>query len=759
MSTTENLIELLDAHDIVTESQDTECVLRMIEMLSANEIKISDTTQCSSLLAALNTCLHSKTCQGKVNGLIVLQWLCQECSNSMFNEQAVQWIKMTWSIMQKKSNLHLGALKLTFSVLRILVRRAPIFPDVARHLSTLVSPMIDVLVKYAESDLNNLSKDGLDTIQILLQTFPGSCGTTHGLIEKFIFCHLGGCSVMDSSLAKCLALMPRLGGGGKEGINHKANFVTLYQRLCYTLQDVLEEILKLATVGGASKKIHANGVPRAVDSFSLTPPPIHSNMLQKAMHLQRQFEALGTCLEELIAVPFPHPKSIRPGLLLGILKKVFDQSLPQFSNSANHSHEAKVLLLVAPFILASAQRLLNKLLAVCSTAMLPYAQVYMEVISGVFSDMRHFSDQSWVDLKVSTYQLLTQVCKKWGSAAQWPSSGKDIVAYVLSDIVPKNPGKMISTATKGGKKRQNKETNALWATLTNILNPRVTEVSMEAIAEFLQANGALLDEAVHKQLQCVLLAAALEPNSMTPVAKYHLYRALINLLSQGHYRATPSLHLLTHIFQKGLSEEFSNNSLAQNVCQRGLQLCLQQMHPGRSSLHLDLPLEAKTIEEVKSELMKVHVFYMDNGLVSEDNQPWQNDTANNEMQEEPEVATEPVSEEKLNGDQSQVSIEKEKLQQFNKANLKRFRDEDSKNLEEDNDEIPTPEEAKQKSQEIDNFSDDPIFIPEGLAQQREAIKQKSKVPRLTTEIEADKSTSVFLDAETMIKDFVPLFKS
>ena len=117
MSTSEMLIELLDAHDIVTETQDTECVLKMIEMLSVNEVKVSDSSQYSSLLAALNTCLHSKTCQGKVNGLVVLQWICQECSNSMFNEQAVQWIKMTWNIVQKKANLFTGALvKLAISI-------------------------------------------------------------------------------------------------------------------------------------------------------------------------------------------------------------------------------------------------------------------------------------------------------------------------------------------------------------------------------------------------------------------------------------------------------------------------------------------------------------------------------------------------------------------------------------------------------------------------------------------------------------------
>merc|ERR1711963_1172926 len=189
-------------------------------MLSNNDIRVEDS--CPQLLASLNTCLHSKTSQGKLNGLIVLQWLCQDCSDQLFNDQAVQWIKSTWTIVQKQLTSHL---KLAFSILRILAKRAPNFPEVSRHLSTLVSSVIESLIKYADTDLHHLGRHCLDTIEVFLQTFPGSCGPTHPLLEKFILSNIlgSGPSTLTTNFARCLSLMPRLGGGGKEGINHKSS--------------------------------------------------------------------------------------------------------------------------------------------------------------------------------------------------------------------------------------------------------------------------------------------------------------------------------------------------------------------------------------------------------------------------------------------------------------------------------------------------------------------------------------------------------
>ena len=82
MSVSERLLELFEAHEVLSEHQDQETVLKLVELLSANnDIKVMD---CSSLLASINTRLHSKSPRGVTNGLIVLQWLCKECNDQLF---------------------------------------------------------------------------------------------------------------------------------------------------------------------------------------------------------------------------------------------------------------------------------------------------------------------------------------------------------------------------------------------------------------------------------------------------------------------------------------------------------------------------------------------------------------------------------------------------------------------------------------------------------------------------------------------------
>lgn len=83
-----------------------------------------------------------------------------------------------------------------------------------------------------------------------MQTYPGSCGSTRGHVEKYLVANIDnpdGSSYLSSDiLAKCFALMPRLGGGGSQGIQHKANFKDLFQKITYTLEDTIQDIVSLA---------------------------------------------------------------------------------------------------------------------------------------------------------------------------------------------------------------------------------------------------------------------------------------------------------------------------------------------------------------------------------------------------------------------------------------------------------------------------------------------------------------------------------
>lgn len=757
VASADRLLELFEAHEVLTEHQDQETVLKVVELLSANDIK--EIERCPSLLASINTCLHSKSSRGITNGLIVLQWLCKECSDQLFSEQAINWIKISWTILQRNlANLSIPV-RLLCSIFRILFRRAPAFPEVGRHCTTFVSALIELLVKYAESN-HQASENCLDTIQVLFQVFPGSCGASCPLIDKFILSNLKPQSTVSmKSLARAYALMPSIGGGGKEGMYHKSNYVTLFQRLSYTLQDVLDEIFSISLSGNGRKvqSMSNSANPQPVPSLLLSKPPSNLDLLQKALHLQSQYEGLALCLIELIAVPFPRPKSIRPVLLLSVLKKAFDQSLPQLTTLSNHSHEAKILLLLTPSILVSSINILITLIDKCGTAMLPFAQMYLEVISGIFGDMRYFESKPSVDLKVANYLLLSKVCKSWGAAAatKLSSHGKDLVAYILSDILPKDDTKLITKPVKKDKKQRKQTkvtTTSLKWTTTKLWNDKLVESALKCLTEVMQSVGPMLEESVYRQIQCALLAIVMEhENKLTTEANCQLYQALAVMLAQGHCRASPSLHLLSHIFQRGVLNEASRPQL-KNVCRHGLQLCTQQMHPSRSSMHLDLPMDVKTIEDIKKESMKVHVFYMDSQGIG--NETFENRSAEDGVEEVGDNSQEDEGETVF--EQDEVTIERDKLTQINSSIMKRRRQPSEIVTDKDEEDVPSVEESKKLNKDAYNLDEEPIFIPEGLdAQRRQKDHKENKIPRLSS----DADFASYLDTKTMIEDFVPVLKS
>jgi len=366
-----------------------------------------------------------------------------------------------------------------------------------------------------------------------------------------------------------------------------------------------------------------------------------------------------------------------------------------------------------------------------------------------------------IDLKVANYLLLSKVCKSWGAAAamKLSSNGKDLVAYILSDILPKDDTKLVKKPDKKQRRKQSKAetTNGLKWSTTKLWNDRLAESALKCLTEVMQSIGPLLEESVYRQIQCALLAIVMEHESkLTTEANCQLYQALAVMLAQGHYKASPSLHLLSHIFQRGVLSEASRPQL-RNVCRHGLQLCTQQMHPSRSSMHLDLPMDVKTIEEIRKESMKVHVFYMDsqdheplvNRSAEDEEQPVEEEVADNSQKEDDDDAREAVFEE-----QDKVNIEKDKLAQINSV-LKRRRQLSDK----DEEDIPTVEESKRLNKDAYNLDEEPIFIPEGLAtQRRQKDLKENKIPRLVTS-SSDTDSASYLDTKTMIEDFVPVLKS
>ena len=90
-------------------------------------------------------------------------------------------------------------------------------------------------------------------------------------------------------------------------------------------------------------------------------------------------------------------------------------------------------------------------------------------------------------------------------------------------------------------------------------------------------------------------------NRLETRSRQILYETLIALLNEGHIKCQPSLQLISHLFKTRLQNEPPQ---LRSICYMGQALCQQQIHPSRASMHLDIPLAMKAINEIKEDLMK-----------------------------------------------------------------------------------------------------------------------------------------------------------
>ena len=753
-----SILALVDAHDIVDENQDLDVVLSYVEHLNSNSLlQNSSSKTIQSLVAATHTCLHSKKCQGKTIGLVCLQSLSNECHDEVFVENASNWFSKSKDFLQK-GPFEAPFQRLLLSVIRILVQRAPQHPEISKQLTSVISSVVESILKVQEK-LPSLADDCVSTIVSIFKQYPGSCGSTRGRVEKYLIANMETTSFLSGELlAKCFALTWRLGGGGKEGIEHKANFVTLFQRFACTLDEVTNEILSL------SVQFKAKSGQKCAEPFKL-PKCDGNDLLKKSLSLQYQFEAIALCLCELITVPFHHYKTIRPGLIFNVLKNLFENPLSEFSKS--EGNEAKVLLFIIPSLQNYSLRVIKAFLKSCKTSMVLFVPVMVDFIMTMLSDFRNFTEPM-TSLRIGVYDLLTEICETFGAMTGLEHVDKDMVSYVLADLVPIEKNIVIKSAASMKNKKKPSNFVAMSSKNESQLNHQVFPKACQALGSIIKAVGPLISEVVFKQIQCVLISTGLEQCGSTSSdfpkeSKLALYKSLILMIEKSPNSCPNSLQLVSHLFNLASQNESSS---VKEICQHGMALCMKLSQPGRASMHLDLPMEVKSMQEIVKEVSKVHVYYLGNSSYGTTSITFQKSNSAMSIGDEESNSTNTTTsfangKPEVNGEKGKQkdTLKNKRLLEANEVlkeckNLnKRVRVEGSKeNNPEVDEDLPSKEEAERLVKEVYSMDNEPIFIPENV---KNRVKKKHNSDISSDSMHSNsKEMDDKIDTETRIENML-----
>ena len=762
-------MDLVEGYDILAPDSDPDQVLKFAKQIRSC-LRECSRKDLQPLVANVNNCYHNSTfTNSKINGIIILGLVAEECSDSVFEELGASWIQLVAGSIKKHQTSSTIYLAMACQVLKVLTRRAPGFPEVSRYMtstaSTLVTSLIAICERRSSPSLTNLA---MEEVIVLCENYPGSCGSGKGQMEKFLVSCITDQSPMSKTiLAKCLSLLPRLGGGGKEGIHHKANYVSMFQKQCYTLDSLITGILSISP---NFKKESRNDIS---DKYQL-PSCSNRDLFKKISFIQEQIDVTSECLCQLIVRPYPQPKSIQPGLVLNVIKPIFSMSLSDLQNQG--SNEAKMLLFVIPSLMSSAFDLMEALLKGCGKAALLLAPLIQDKCLMTLSDLRNFTD-SFKPLRMKIYSVMTCLCDTLGASSGLAAFDRDVVSYLLSDIVPPDQDSTITSIQQPAKKgKGNKNKYADVVRRKQRLNPDLMAMALDTLAAFLKASGPLISESIHKQVQCILISLGLEQSSkpLPVTVRRSLYECLFQLADKGHARSQPSLQLLGHAFQSGVN--FERDPETWSTCHRGLALIMSKVHPGRSSMHLDMPLDVMTVEELKKDVMGVHVFYVGNKTATSTNSfsNFANDQVENQpsvsasvaqAEQSPTVEVPPETDmETDNGPPIADEFEEYKNKMVAEYKSKKFEAEIDKD-------IFDAEKNEQIVNEVYKLGDGKtgqIVIPEEVdkfynnkerAEAAAAKSAKSSSEPAKKKAKLNEENDDFVSVEDMLKDFKPVLKS
>ena len=81
-------------------------------------------------------------------------------------------------------------------------------------------------------------------------------------------------------------------------------------------------------------------------------------------------------------------------------------------------------------------------------------------------------------------------------------------------------------------------------------NQELLCVALTTLTSIIKAMGSIIDESVHTQIQCVLISLGMEQKfSKSVKSRQKLYEALFAILSEGHAKCQPNLHLFCQLFR------------------------------------------------------------------------------------------------------------------------------------------------------------------------------------------------------------------
>jgi len=634
----EGVFDVLRAQDLISPDADPNTVDKYLTALESFEcVGGLDPKDLQELTASINVCLNTQ--RGFRNGLRAALTLVGQCSAEYFNQHGAKLVTvLTHQVIGKLHSMNPMSAVLACQVMERLIILAPNFPDVSKQVTQVCPKIVQSLVLMG-NHFSGALQEILSCLATLLLKYPGSCGgATATQAEKFILNRISveqAAHVPEELLAKCFAVLPRLGGGGKDGVNHKESWSKYFGTTLRTFDQLITSITSLLP----AQRIQSKGVEIEANGLCLQLPAVPSaHGLAKVFAIQHQFKVVCRLLSSLLRCPFPQAKRFKPHQLISRINALFDQL--QFTALAQDtSHEAKIVLTALPQLYSSAILLNLEVVKTMGMNLLPLQETMARTLLRIMQDLRQFAgiekqesqSKALSELKYRLYGLVSQMSVTFESSLSGLKQIGELASHLVADFLPAQESVQLSTTGIPKKRKKGKSAASyLGNTFSNAVNKismgsgsnaRLAAASLRALSDLMRSCGPYLTPALHQSVQAAVVTSCLSMQSAQPsapfdepVARSALYSALLSLITGGHSRYPIPLSLGLRIFHHGSLHDRSGG--VRRVCGTSLDHCRTLVTSNSPTLGLDISLTPNQMENLVKDLMKVHTITLSTSGIS-----------------------------------------------------------------------------------------------------------------------------------------------
>ncbi|XP_071798025.1 proline-, glutamic acid- and leucine-rich protein 1-like [Asterias amurensis] len=565
----------------------------------------------SSWVGHINSCLNST--KTRLEGVSLLRALVPQCPLEIFQQHCLSWVRLLVQSLQSYDSP--PVISLVASTLEIILQDAAQVSELSREVSNSCISIIML----AALDMKQLDS-AISLLSACIQNFPGPCGPFRTRAENFFLQVMYSEEILDISLSasRCLALLPRVGGGGQGGIKHIEAWSFFCHRVLTSMTIVLDDLYGETDSGS---KVDSAYPPLG----SLEAP---SKEPSRTCTLIRHFKVLSACLQHMIRAEFPEIVKIPVNPVLSLCYRVLALNGKMLSKKV--SLQWTLLAGSLSTIHTEAFSILSALISSCRGNLIVHGDMINKLfIQTLGWTMNGQSDdckqRPYSCLRQAAYSTLETWLETVGACTGIESCADKLLEQILNDASPQiqttklkmtgddKPAPSMTTIMLSGKAKQKGQVatveNASSLTgqqrIDRLANSEVCLASLKVLRCIIMNLGSRVKPDVHKdvhdfaipllvRIQQVSLTLSPAPYSSVDCRKA-LYHVLLSCVIAPHPRWPAPIQCATSLFSRGRQD---TSITVTSFCTEASIICQSIIHPRVPSLQY--PVNMAQLEPKRS---------------------------------------------------------------------------------------------------------------------------------------------------------------